>query len=154
MRLLSYAFLHVDGWHLAVNLAGLLLFGRFAEHVIGRAFTALAFLAGAIGGGAAFLFFSTREIGLAVGASGAVLALFGVALARLALDPEVRRTRPGRIELVFLSVLAAVQLLLDAFWEISAGSAHAGGLVLGLLVGAIATFVQRPASTRSHAPSR
>ena len=135
-RLLSYAWLHLDGAHLFLNLVGLVVFGRFVE----RHFGALRFLAiyllGAVAGGAAFLWWGTQS-GPAIGASGAVLALFGATVARIALDPTLRRTPQGKRELTFLASIALLQMVVDFFWPQSAGSAHAGGLIAGLLLGAL-----------------
>jgi membrane associated rhomboid family serine protease len=134
-RLLSYAWLHRDVGHLCLNLVGLLVFGRFVERHFGRARLLAIYLAGALAGAAAFLAWE-RDITAAVGASGAVLALFGATVARIALD-RVRRSAQGRRELLFLVSLAVLQLVVDAFWPRTSGAAHAGGLAAGLLLGAL-----------------
>lgn len=135
-RLLTYAMLHVDGGHFLVNALGLIIFGRFVEHHFGAWRWALVYVLGALGGGAAFLLLSTR-LGVAIGASGAVLALFGATVARIALDGPLRRSAQGKRELTFLVVIAASQLVGDLFIAQSSGSAHAGGFVTGFLLGAL-----------------
>lgn len=137
-RLLSYAFLHVDGWHLGLNVAGLLLFGRFVEQQRGMAWLGGTTLVGAVAGAGGFLFLAESHGG-AVGASGAVLALFGMTLATFATDPVVRRSRPGRVELGFLLLVAVSQVAVDFAWAASAGSAHLGGMVAGLVLGVLAS---------------
>ena len=134
-RLLSYAGLHVDMAHLSVNLVGLLIFGRFVERQFGIVRMSIIYLLGAIAGGAAFLLFALRS-GVAIGASGGVLALFGATTIRVAIDKELRRSPQGRRELLFLASIAALQLVVDALWAQSSGSAHAGGLVAGIALGA------------------
>jgi membrane associated rhomboid family serine protease len=146
VRLVSYAFLHVDPTHLSVNLLGLLLFGRFVERAYGVIGFLATCLAGAAAGGAMFLFFE-RGSGAVVGASGSVLALFGATVSRIALDPPLRRDPQGRRELVLLSIVAGSQLVVDALWAESSGSAHAGGLVAGLVVGAV-LLPRGPSSVR------
>jgi len=135
-RLLSYAFVHLDFGHLSVNVLGLLFFGHFVERSFGLWRYLIVYLLGAIAGGLSYLIFAGPLPGVAIGASGAVLALFGATMVRLGLDAEVRKTEEGRRILVVLTFIAAAQLALDAVWAQSSGSAHAGGLVAGLVVGA------------------
>jgi len=135
-RLLTYAWLHLDGAHLFLNLVGLVVFGRFVERHFGAWRLLAIYLAGAVAGGAAFLWWGTQS-GPAIGASGAVLALFGATVARIALDPAVRKSPQGKRELIFLASIALLQMVVDLFWPQSAGSAHAGGLLAGLLLGAL-----------------
>ncbi len=135
-RLFSYAMFHVDGMHLAVNLIGLSIFGRFVEQHFGVWRWGLIYGVGAVAGGAAFLLFTTT-LGVAVGASGAVLGLFGATVARLALDAQLRASGQGRRELTFLALIAAGQLAGDLLIAQSSGSAHAGGFVAGFALGAL-----------------
>ena len=58
---ITYAFLHGSFWHLALNLFTLLFFGASVERILGtRKFTALFFIASAIGG-FAWAFFDMLE---------------------------------------------------------------------------------------------
>jgi rhomboid protease GluP len=136
-RLLSYGWLHLDSGHLLMNLVGLALFGRFVERHFEMARFVVIYLAGVLAGGAAYLAWERQTLGVAIGASGAVLALFGATVARIGLDRGVRASPQGRRELAFLATIAALQLIIDAFWAQSSGSAHAGGLAAGLLLGAL-----------------
>ncbi len=133
-RLWSYAFLHLDAGHLAVNLVGLLLFGRFVERHQGARRMLLIYLVGALAGGVAYLWFA-RGFGVAIGASGAVLALFGATGVRIAADPVLRHSPQGRRELALLGGVALLQLAVDALWAQSSGSAHGGGMLAGALIG-------------------
>ncbi len=135
-RLLSYAMLHVDVGHLVVNVIGLLIFGRFVEQHFGALGWWVIYVLGAIVGGLAFLGFSTT-LGVAIGASGAVLALFGATVARIAFDPGLRQSVQGKRELTFLVVIAVGQLVGDLVIAQSSGSAHAGGFVVGFCLGAV-----------------
>lgn len=146
-RLLSYAMLHVDTGHLLVNLLGLVIFGRFVETSYRRWRFVVIYVLGALAGSGAFLWFSTR-LGTAIGASGAVLALFGATIARIALDARLRKTAQGRRELVFLGAIAVAQLIGDQLLAESSGSAHAGGFLAGFALGAV--LVPRP----TRGPSR
>lgn len=135
-RLLSYAMLHVDVGHLLVNLLGLVIFGRFVEKTYRKWRFVVIYALGALAGGGAFLFFSTR-LGTAIGASGAVLALFGATIARIALDARLRKSAQGRRELYFLLAIAVSQLVGDQLLSQSSGSAHAGGFLAGFALGAL-----------------
>jgi membrane associated rhomboid family serine protease len=135
-RLLSYACVHLNVGHLLVNVLGLLVFGRFVERHYGWLRYSVVYLLGAIAGGAAYLAFETGR-GVAIGASGAVLGLFGATVSRIALDRELRQSRQGKRELTFLASVAGLQLVVDALWAQSSGSAHAGGLAAGLVAGAL-----------------
>lgn len=133
-RLLSYACVHLDVGHLLVNVLGLLVFGGFVERAFGRVRYALIYLIGAVGGGVAYLLFAGDERGVAIGASGAVFAIVAATVMRLGLDVEVRQSQEGRRMLSLLVGIIALQFMVDAVWAQSSGSAHAGGLVAGLLV--------------------
>jgi membrane associated rhomboid family serine protease len=135
-RLLTYAMLHADGGHLLVNLVGLIIFGRFVEQHFGAWRWMTIYVLGALAGGFAFLGFSTA-LGVAVGASGAVLALFGATVARIALDARLRESAQGKRELLFLVGIAVAQLIGDLLIAQSSGSAHAGGFMAGFVLGAV-----------------
>ncbi len=138
-RLLTYAMLHVDVGHLMVNLLGLLIFGRFVEQHFGKLGWSAIYFVGALAGAFAFLGFSTR-LGVAIGASGAVMALFGATVGRIALDRRLRSTTQGKRELSFLAVIAAGQLVGDLLIAQSSGSAHAGGFLAGFVLGGLLTL--------------
>jgi membrane associated rhomboid family serine protease len=135
-RLLTYAWIHLDAGHLLINLLGLLIFGRFVERHFSWWRYAVIYLGGALTGGVAYLAWASA-LGVAIGASGAVLALFGATVVRIAGDRQLRATRQGKRELSVLAVVAGIQLVVDALWAQSSGSAHAGGLVAGVVIAAV-----------------
>ncbi|RLB63165.1 MAG: hypothetical protein DRI90_07445, partial [Deltaproteobacteria bacterium] len=139
-RLLSYAWIHLDAGHLLINLLGLIIFGRFVERHFSWWRYGTIYLGGAMAGGAAYLVWAS-SVGVAIGASGGVLALFGATAVRIASDRRLRATRQGKRELSVLAAVAVLQLVVDAFWAQSSGSAHAGGLVAGAVLAAL--LVQR-----------
>lgn len=79
---LSYAFLHGDWLHLAVNMAFLLAFGTAMERRLGRGrFLGLyAVCALCAAAASVTLFFLSHEQTIMVGASGAISGLFGAVL--------------------------------------------------------------------------
>jgi len=133
-RLATYAWLHVDVGHLFLNVLGLLIFGRVVEQAMGRARMLFLYVAGLHAGALAFVWWRD-SLAVAIGASGAVMALFGATLALIASNRTLRRSALGRKQLALLLLIAVAQLVADVWWEQSAGSAHAGGLLLGLLLG-------------------
>ena len=133
-RLASYGWLHLDVGHLFLNVLGLLIFGRVVEQAVGKARMLFLYVAGLHAGGLAFVWWH-GPLGVAIGASGAVMALFGATVAFIASNRALRRSTLGRKQLALLLMIAVAQIVADLWWEQSAGSAHAGGLLLGLLLG-------------------
>lgn len=87
LRLLSYAFLHADIWHLLGNLIILWVFGDNVEDAMGHARYLLFFVLCAMAGGLAeALFTASPELPI-VGASGAIA---GVMAAYLLMHPRAR----------------------------------------------------------------
>ncbi|MFO0625437.1 MAG: rhomboid family intramembrane serine protease [Polyangiales bacterium] len=148
-RLLTYALLHADAMHLAVNLLTLVFFGRFIEHRLGGGVLGLSLALGASGGGALALRHATPGT-VVVGASGAVFALVGASVAHIAREPALRRAPEGRQELLGLLTLLAGQCAFDAWSPRVSASAHVGGLIVGALVGAVTA--RRGRGRRRRAP--
>ena len=130
--LLTYMFLHADGWHLLFNMIGLFFFGPRLELRLGsRAFIAFYLLAGL--GGALFSFLEPRSS--VIGASGAV---YGVLLGFAYFWPR---------ELIYIWGILPIQawmltafLVFASLWSGISGApgntahfAHLGGLAIGFL---------------------
>ncbi|WNJ30559.1 rhomboid family intramembrane serine protease [Xanthomonas translucens pv. undulosa] len=144
-RMLSSAFLHADGLHLFGNMLFLVVLGTLLEGAIGRWRFLLVYLLGAFGASAVSLAWRWGEAGGGLGASGAIAALMGAFCV-------VWGRRPVRFFYWFAVVFdyvrgPAIALLpLWLGWELynllangDAGigfDAHAGGLVVGALLGA------------------
>lgn len=137
-RSFTYAFLHGNGTHLGLNLAGLLIIGSKVER-IGSGTTVLkVFFAGALIGGAAHLVLSPPEQrGFPlVGASGGIMALL---LWLTTVSPDAR-TWPIKVSGRNLGrgVIAAEACLLAMSWLLRdngfqpvAHACHLGGAVAG-----------------------
>lgn len=146
---LSYAFLHGDWVHLAINMLFLLAFGTPVERRLGPArFLAFYLVCAVFAALASTLsYWITDGIVLIVGASGAVSGLFGgsIRFARFRLrsrDPE----RPGRVVGPWVLVLSFVVVNIGfgytgfgSFGEVKAiaWEAHLGGFFAGLLLFAL-----------------
>ena len=130
-RIITAAGLHANITHIAFNMYALYLFGPRLEREAGSVPFALLFAAGAAAGGAAF--FVLGDLGaLAVGASGAIFALFGVWLAA---TYRTRHTPFGQAMFNQLVFLLAINAALPLFIRNIAWEAHAGGLVAGIVIG-------------------
>lgn len=137
---LTYAFLHGDWLHLGGNMLFLWVFGDNVEDALGHVKYLLFYLACAAAGAFAHgLLAPDSEIPL-VGASGAVA---GVIAAYLLLHPKVRIwvLAFGRIPLripawIPIGLWIAMQfvMLVAAPDDVISWSAHAGGIVAGLLL--------------------
>jgi membrane associated rhomboid family serine protease len=144
-RMLSAAFLHGDALHLFGNMLFLVVIGTLLEGAIGRWRYLLVYLLGAFGSSAVSLWWRWGEAGGGLGASGAIAALMGAFCV-------VWGRRPVRFfywfAVVFDYVCGPAIALLPLWlgWELynllangDAGigfDAHAGGLVVGTLLGA------------------
>lgn len=137
---LSYAFLHADFWHLAVNMLFLWVFGDNVEDALGHLRFLLFYLACAMAG--AFLHglvLPTSESAL-VGASGATS---GVVAGYLLLHPRVKvwilvamripLNLPAFIPLLLWILYQIVMLFTDAGDQVS-WAAHVGGFAAGAIL--------------------
>ncbi len=131
-RLLTSSFLHAGLLHLAFNMLGLYLFGAFLENVLGTARFVLFYLAASVFSGAVvYLLSDPRSV--TVGASGAVFALFGLALV------VMLKARQDVRQLVVLLVVNALLSLRDGIsWQ-----GHLGGFIAGVLFGLAISFAPR-----------
>lgn len=140
-RLVTYMFLHASIIHLGVNMLGLHAFGRITENIFGTTrFLAIYFVGGVLSG-VAHLMLSPGIP--AVGASGAILAIFGavgVGIFKLkAVLPQSLRRR----YLTLMAAIAVSQLVMDQFIPHIAVFAHLGGLIAGIALGAV-TSIRTP----------
>jgi membrane associated rhomboid family serine protease len=129
-RALSAIFLHANAGHLAVNMLGLFIAGRFCEDAFGSLRYFVIYVGAGLAGAAASTFVTVRS-GLSVGASGAIMGLLGGAIVVLVLRrgiwPEVWR----RTLLWYLVLLAAVQIYIDFQLPVIDNAAHVGGMLGG-----------------------
>ncbi|MBX9685310.1 MAG: rhomboid family intramembrane serine protease [Candidatus Obscuribacterales bacterium] len=145
-RLLSYQFLHGGFSHLFMNVFGLVWFGRYVENIFGaRRFLIIYFGSGVLSGLAQIILDPT---GAAVGASGAILGIFGAGLAATLRLKNILPANIRKSELSWMLGLAVTQLLFDQlvnlFFPVRAevhdavriaAAAHFGGMVSGFALG-------------------
>lgn len=147
-RLVSYLFLHGGLSHLFMNLFGLVWFGRFVENIFGTANFLIIFLGSGILSGLTQVLMDPS--GQAVGASGAVLGVFGAGLAAMLRLKNVVPRQIRNNELSWMLALAVTQLLFDQIVNFLfparegaheairiAAAAHFGGMVSGFGFGCL-----------------
>lgn len=141
-RWLSHAFIHGNGWHLAINAAALCLIGSRVERIQGPAGVLKVFFSGVLAGAALqMLAAPPAQNGLPlVGASGGIFALM---LWLTTVSPDLR-TWPLRLSgrnLGWGIVLAELLLLAAGWWlpwqefDLVAHACHLGGALAGWVLG-------------------
>lgn len=131
-RIVSGGFLHAGLLHLGMNMLLLFLLGQQLEPLLGRLRFFTLYMACLVAGSFGVLLVQPTSV--TVGASGAIFGLMGAALA-------AQRLAPHRVQLANIGALIVINLLITfAVPNISAG-AHIGGLVAGLLVGALVIWL-------------
>ncbi|MBV8519537.1 MAG: rhomboid family intramembrane serine protease [Acidobacteria bacterium] len=139
-RLVTAMFLHGDGTvggdllHLAVNLFALYQLGPLYELMFGtRRFLIIYFSAGIV----ASLTSVLHNAGASVGASGAIFGILGAFISSILRSPRWRHDRMGRSIVKQCIFWAALNLIVVSRFPQIDNAAHIGGLVAGLLLGAI-----------------
>jgi rhomboid protease GluP len=139
-RLVSAMFLHGDGTirgtvlHLAVNLFSLFQLGTLYEIMFGtRRFLLIYFLTGII----ASLTTAMRLGAVSVGASGAIFGVMGAFVFSVLRSPRWRHERSARNLVGQCVFWILANLLITSQIPGIDNYAHIGGLVAGLLLGAI-----------------
>lgn len=142
-RLLTSMFLHGSLLHLTFNMLALNAVGPMVEGVLGRVRYALVYFGAGLGAGAfVTLLYQLRLLPgvtagtLFVGASGAIMGIFGATAAILLRDWALHRTPMARERLLQLAVIFGLQLLFDLSGLMRTSlHAHLGGAILGLVLG-------------------
>lgn len=133
-RMLSSVFLHIGIIHIGLNMWCLWELGKLSELIFDRWTYLLTYLACGLGGSLASLFFHPDVVG--AGASGAIFGIAGALIAAFKLGhlpiPKQAMQRTLRSLLIF----AGYNLFFGAVAAGIDNSAHIGGLVTGLAIGA------------------
>jgi len=152
-RLATSMFLHGGLLHLALNMSALAFTGPRAQHEFGTARMLLIYLAGGLLASCAstwwagvhpFAFGPARPLSVSVGASGAIMALFGGLLAAALLGlPYHGNPAPERM--LDRDLLKVVAVNVGAGFLIRGvdQAAHVGGLLAGFAIGCILSVAWR-----------
>ncbi|MBS1850236.1 MAG: rhomboid family intramembrane serine protease [Acidobacteria bacterium] len=133
-RLITYMFLHGGIIHIAFNMWCLWDLGRLSESLYGRWTYLGVYLLCGVGGGVASAW---RGANPSVGASGAIFGLAGALIASFYLGEFSLPRFVIQSTLRSLVIFAVVNLGLGAAMPFVDNSAHVGGLVTGLILGAL-----------------
>jgi membrane associated rhomboid family serine protease len=136
--LASANLVHLEGWHLALNLVALFFLGRSMEPVIGsRSFAWLLLGAGLTASGTQLAIFGN----LGIGGSGMAYGLFGFGVVARRGFSELRRVFTLQTSAVWVGWFLACWIALRSA---VANGGHLGGLLFGLASGASAEWLSRP----------
>ncbi|MEU9043243.1 MULTISPECIES: rhomboid family intramembrane serine protease [unclassified Kitasatospora] len=132
-RLLTATFLHLEWWHIGLNMLVLLRLGPPLEEALGRLrFLALYLLSGL--GGSTFGFLVAGDLMNSVGASGAIFGLIGATIVM-----QLRNKGPLAMVMAFLVFNLVVTFSRPGIdWR-----AHLGGLAVGALTAAGLMYAPR-----------
>src|SRR5271165_383020 len=134
-RLLTYMFLHGGLFHIAMNMWCLWNLGTLCESLYGRWTYAAIYLITGVAGGLASVAWNPQV--LSVGASGAIFGLAGALIASFYLGEFSLSGISIKGTLSSLLFFAGFNLFLGSMVPGIDNACHAGGLVSGLILGAL-----------------
>ena len=148
-RLLTCVFVHIGIPHIALNMWCLWGLGRLAESVYDRWTFGAVYLITGLSASVASLFWN--PVGVSAGASGAIFGIAGALIAAFYLGEfSLPKTVVSGL-LTSVLKFAGYNLVLGAFLGHTDNAAHVGGLVSGLILGAL---IVRVAPQRDEAGRR
>jgi rhomboid protease GluP len=137
-RVVAALFLHLGWLHLGLNMVALAVLGPLAEKTLGRVRILVIYAVSGLGsmlGLVMLMRLGWMKQELVIGASGAIMGLFGSLLASAASGWWRERSAAARRRLFGLAALVALQAAGDIATPQVSFAGHALGLGLGLLVG-------------------
>ncbi len=134
-RLFTSMFVHFGFVHFLANLGGLLIIGLRVEKCLGHAAFLVIYLLGGLAAAVTSLFVTQ---GYAAGASGAIFALDGAALAYTYLTKRPIEELTNQVLFMYILVGIAMGFGMNGIDN----AAHVGGLVTGLLIGAVISKIK------------
>jgi membrane associated rhomboid family serine protease len=137
--IITYMFTHEGIWHLAWNMIGLNLFGRIVGDLLGDKRILPIYLIGGLGAAAMFLLWSNFPPAVtnayAIGASGSIMALAGVA-AIIAPEYQIRLLLIGNVKLMYIVIAFVLFDFVGIASQSNTGGhwGHIGGLLTGIFI--------------------
>ena len=145
-RLVTSLFVHGGIMHLLNNMYGLMIAGIFLNTALPNWRMILCYLVTGIGGSIAGAVLHPGIV--SVGASGAILGLWGVLVA-LALFGDARLIEQKKVILINGATFAALTMVIGGFTPGIDNQAHIGGFLTGLAVGGAIFLLDRDRLSRS-----
>ena len=148
-RLITYGFVHANWYHILVNSIALFQAGDFVEYVYGSRRYSVIYSVALVGGGLAAYIATVGTPAFTLGASGAIMGIFG-AMAVLAYKlPPLRR------ELLRAALVPVILTLGIGFFTPGiSNAAHIGGFVSGALAAFLITPEHGREIIRQFGPAR
>lgn len=147
-RLPAAMFLHFGWLHLSLNMLALAVLGRAVEREMGWWRFLATYLAAGLGSMAGIVLLvrsGWMPDETVLGASGAIMGLFGALIIGAAQAWRRSRSRAARLRLVWMAGLVGVQSALDVATPQVSFAGHALGVMLGMLAGFVLRLGQPPA---------
>ncbi|NDK54839.1 rhomboid family intramembrane serine protease [Pontibacter sp. BT213] len=132
-RLFTSTFIHAGIIHLALNMFALVSVGQQLEQLIGRIPFLIAYILCGLSGSLLSIWWDGTRVG--VGASGAIFGMFGLLLTLMALEQKLT-WQEKKAMLANLGFVIGINLLFGMKGGID-NAAHAGGLIAGIILGAV-----------------
>ena len=148
-RLITSQFVHGGAMHLANNMYGLLIEGVFLTTVLPNWRMILAYLVTGLGG--AIAGFVLHPDIVSVGASGAILGLWGVLVA-LALLGDARIGDQKKVLLTNGAIFAGLTIAVGSVTPGIDNTAHIGGFITGMVVGSAIFLLDRQRKADAAVP--
>lgn len=141
-RLLSACFLHSSPMHIFSNMILLLYCGAIVEKNIGHFAFAFSYLACAVAGNSATIFYEYlhREFWMSIGASGAVFGVMGIMLIILI---KMRNSLKGASLLRRAAFMVLYSLVMGFSSSMVNNVAHVAGLICGIAIAYAVTAGKR-----------
>ena len=142
-RLFTSCFVHFGFEHLFSNMLGLFAMGMYVEKYFGKLKFTIFYILSGLGGSLMILFFDLNARGpqdyvLGAGASGSIFGLVGIFIV-FALSEETKDEFPLP-RVLFGIILIFIPSFMD---ERISLKAHAGGFIVGLILGMIFMYIER-----------
>jgi len=147
-RLITSLFVHGGIMHLLNNMYGLMIAGIFLNAALPNWRMIVCYLVTGVGGSIAGAVLHPATV--SVGASGAILGLWGVMVA-LALLGDARLAEHKKVILINGATFAGLTMVIGGFTPGIDNEAHIGGFVTGLVVGGVIFLLGRYRPVRDPA---
>ncbi len=144
-RVITANFLHINLFHLLMNMAGLWFLGQWVETTWGTSRFLLVYAISGIGAmlTVALVAIATHAQPLVVvGASGAIMGLLGVVCAILLRGWQQHHARMAGRQLQFIFTIIALQVMFDLLNPETSMVGHISGLILGFIAGYMLSMVR------------
>ncbi len=140
-RLLTSVFLHIGIIHIALNMWCLWKLGELAESLYGHVTFAAVYLICGLAGSLASVAYHPGTV--SAGASGAIFGIAGALISSLKLGEFSMPAVVVKSMLKSVVMFAGYNLIFGAMSGVTDNAAHIGGLVAGLILGALIALADR-----------